>query len=66
MSPSQLCAGGEKGKGSCQGDSGGGLFMRKGEHRRDRDMESPWYLQGIVSYGQPVCGMGRPEYQMFT
>jgi secreted trypsin-like serine protease len=61
LSPNQLCAGGEKGKGSCQGDSGGGLFMRKGEHGADGDMESPWYLLGIISYGQPACGMGIPD-----
>ena len=61
LSQNQLCAGGERRKGSCQGDSGGGLFMRKGENGVDADIEDPWYLLGIVSYGQPACGMGIPD-----
>ena len=35
--------------------------MRKGENGADGDVESPWYLLGIVSYGQPACGMGIPD-----
>ena len=62
MGPNQLCAGGEKGKGSCQGDSGGGLFMRKGENGADGDMESPWYL-GLFLMDSLLVGWG---YQMFT
>lgn len=46
----QLCAGGEKGKDSCRGDSGGPLmqFSRKLQK---------WYAVGIVSYGPTMCGM---------
>ena len=45
----QVCAGGERGKSACKGDSGGGLFINK----EDR---GPWYLFGIVSYGGFPCG----------
>ena len=56
LTQNQLCAGGEEGKGTCGGDSGGGLFIRK----QDKE-ESPWHILGIVSYGQPSCGVGIPE-----
>ena len=56
---SQICAGGEKGKDSCNGDSGGGLFWRKGT-LEDADSAEPWYLIGIVSFGSRSCGIGRP------
>lgn len=39
----QICAGGEKGKDSCSGDSGGPL-MFFGEN-------NSWYAAGIVSFG---------------
>ncbi|KAM7364380.1 serine protease 7 [Cochliomyia hominivorax] len=45
---SQLCAGGEFAKDSCDGDSGGPL-MRKAFMQR-------WYLEGIVSFGNR-CGL---------
>ncbi|XP_067638576.1 serine protease 7 [Eurosta solidaginis] len=45
---SQLCAGGEFSKDSCDGDSGGPL-MRQNEQGR-------WYLEGIVSFGNR-CGL---------
>ncbi|XP_065357920.1 serine protease 7 [Calliphora vicina] len=45
---SQLCAGGEFAKDSCDGDSGGPL-MRKAYMKR-------WYLEGIVSFGNR-CGL---------
>lgn len=35
-----LCAGNKKGSGPCNGDSGGGLYLRQG---------SRWTLRGIVS-----------------
>ncbi|XP_037951152.1 serine protease 7 [Teleopsis dalmanni] len=44
----QLCAGGEFAKDSCDGDSGGPL-MRRGFKKR-------WYLEGIVSFGNR-CGL---------
>lgn len=49
---SQLCAGGEEGKDSCNGDSGGPLMgadLLNGL--------SPYtYLAGVVSFGPRVCG----------
>jgi len=53
VSDEQVCAGGEKGKDSCKGDSGGGLFIRNEEG-------DPWYLLGLVSYGSWACGSGVP------
>merc|ERR1712187_180968 len=52
LSPSlHLCAGGEVGKDSCNGDSGSGLMVR-------RNQLSPWQLVGVVSGGTSVCGGG--------
>lgn len=45
---SQLCAGGEFAKDSCDGDSGGPL-MRQAFKKR-------WYLEGVVSFGNR-CGL---------
>ncbi|XP_054725162.1 serine protease 7 [Anastrepha obliqua] len=45
---SQLCAGGEFSKDSCDGDSGGPL-MRQSDRNR-------WYLEGVVSFGNR-CGL---------
>merc|ERR1712113_1285260 len=50
----QVCAGGERGKSACKGDSGGGLFIN------DED-GGPWYLFGIVSYGGFDCEAEVPE-----
>lgn len=48
----QICAGGDKGKDSCRGDSGGPLMGAtngtKGQFT---------YLAGLVSYGPSPCGM---------
>jgi len=49
----QVCAGGELGKDSCNGDSGGPLMARK-------DDLSPWQIVGIVSFGTPQCARGAP------
>lgn len=48
----QICAGGEAGKDSCGGDSGGPLMMR----HSDAEGKNYWYAAGIVSYGPDLCG----------
>ena len=48
----QFCAG-ELGKDACRGDSGGGVFFQGSQ-------EAPWYVIGIVSFGDKNCGYGRP------
>uniref|UniRef100_A0A1I8P524 Peptidase S1 domain-containing protein n=1 Tax=Stomoxys calcitrans TaxID=35570 RepID=A0A1I8P524_STOCA len=47
---SQLCAGGETGKDSCTGDSGGSLARRH---------KTSWVIEGIVSFGRK-CGTEKP------
>jgi len=54
LTEDQLCAGGEERKGACEGDSGGGLFLRE-------ESEAPWFLLGVVSYGDSACGLGIPD-----
>ena len=49
----QMCAGGERGKDACKGDSGGPLLYKEND-------ETPWYLLGIVSLGSRICADGRP------
>ncbi|XP_045461321.1 CLIP domain-containing serine protease 2-like [Harmonia axyridis] len=49
----QICAGGEKGKDSCRGDSGGPLMTIS----TDKDGEVNWYAAGVVSFGPSPCGM---------
>merc|ERR1711971_800211 len=49
----QICAGGEKGKDSCNGDSGGPLIYREYP-------DEPWHQIGLVSFGTSVCGGGVP------
>lgn len=49
-----LCAGGELGKDSCSGDSGGPLLTRP------RGSKKSMYLKGIVSFGTSKCGQGFP------
>ncbi|XP_038206756.1 CLIP domain-containing serine protease 14D-like [Zerene cesonia] len=46
-----ICAGGEKGRDTCLGDSGGPLMREVRE-----DSSSNWYLFGITSFGQTKCG----------
>jgi secreted trypsin-like serine protease len=47
--PEHMCAGGEAGKDSCKGDSGGPLII-------EDETESTFYLVGIVSFGARGCG----------
>lgn len=49
---SQICAGGEDGKETCVGDSGGPLMMH--------DENKIWYAAGIVSYGMDCGSKGWP------
>lgn len=50
---SQICAGGEKGKDSCNGDSGGGLMLET----KLSSGKSRWIAVGLVSFGTPACGV---------
>merc|ERR1711915_396800 len=52
----QICAGGEEGKDSCKGDSGGLLYYSGGANTG----ENPWYLIGLVSFCARKCGNGQP------
>lgn len=49
----QICAGGEKGRDSCAGDSGGPLMSMSFDKYRDPH----WYAVGIVSMGPFPCGL---------
>ncbi|XP_011874753.1 PREDICTED: uncharacterized protein LOC105565840 [Vollenhovia emeryi] len=49
----QLCAGGQKGKDSCRGDSGGPLMAVE----RLTDGALRWTSVGVVSFGPSPCGM---------
>lgn len=51
---SQLCAGGEQGKDSCKGDSGGPLMVID---RKTKPDQPYWYAVGVVSFGPSPCGM---------
>lgn len=53
LKSSQMCAGGEKGKDSCRGDSGGPLMASYADERNDIN----WYIVGVVSFGPSPCGM---------
>ncbi|TDG45024.1 hypothetical protein AWZ03_008585 [Drosophila navojoa] len=55
LGPKQLCAGGEKAKDTCAGDSGGPLMFFDRQHSR-------WVAYGIVSYGFTQCGSGPGVY----
>ncbi|KAF2897998.1 hypothetical protein ILUMI_08177, partial [Ignelater luminosus] len=48
----QFCAGGEQGKDSCKGDSGGPLMA---EHNIETNVNL--YVVGIVSFGPTQCGL---------
>ncbi|KAL6425433.1 hypothetical protein ACFW04_009546 [Cataglyphis niger] len=49
----QICAGGQKGKDSCRGDSGGPLMSVE----RIADGTGRWAAVGVVSFGPSPCGM---------
>jgi len=48
----QVCAGGERGRDSCRGDSGGPLMTVNSDNG-----ETNWYAVGVVSFGPSPCGM---------
>lgn len=53
LGSSQICAGGQRGKDSCRGDSGGPLMSVE----RAADGTGKWTAVGIVSFGPSPCGM---------
>jgi len=53
LTEKQICAGGEKGKDSCVGDSGSGLMRSLPDRARTVDR---WDLIGVVSFGPRLCG----------
>lgn len=53
LGPNQLCAGGEQGKDSCRGDSGGPLMVSYGSEPNKNN----WFLIGVVSFGPSPCGL---------
>merc|ERR1712079_677431 len=52
----QICAGGEEGKDSCNGDSGGPLMVKEKEF----GFFSTVYQIGLVSSGTKYCSVGQP------
>ncbi|KAJ8668461.1 hypothetical protein QAD02_010124 [Eretmocerus hayati] len=56
LSSSQICAGGEKYKDSCTGDSGGTLIGHNEETIWERSFEYPRAVMGIVTLGSRLCG----------
>ena len=57
ISSNQLCAGGEQGKDSCHGDSGGPLMRT---YQDSKTLQSQWYQEGVVSWGVGCARAGYP------
>ncbi|XP_072929945.1 CLIP domain-containing serine protease HP8-like [Epargyreus clarus] len=55
LGPSQLCAGGQKNKDTCGGDSGGPLMKVF-----DTPEGPKTFLVGVVSFGTSICGIKKP------
>ena len=53
MSPSEICAGGEVGKDTCEGEGGAPLVCLD-EHK------DQYFLVGLVNYGLGACGSDVP------
>ena len=60
LDDTHFCAGGELGKDSCNGDSGGGLFSDLIEGQDKTGLDRKWEVVGIVSFGSRRCGNGKP------
>ena len=60
MDDTHLCAGGEDGKDSCNGDSGGGLFSDLIDGQDKTGLDRKWEVVGIVSFGPYRCGNEKP------
>ena len=52
----QICAGGEKNKDSCGGDSGSSLMKMVQKNISSNKFIISYVLIGMVSYGPPACG----------
>ena len=52
----QICAGGEKNKDSCNGDSGSPLMKAIKKNISSNRFIISYVLIGMVSYGPPLCG----------
>lgn len=50
----QFCAGGERGRDSCTGDSGGPVVK---VHVDQRAGSVNWLCMGVISFGPDPCGM---------
>ncbi|XP_055679536.1 serine protease easter-like [Lutzomyia longipalpis] len=48
-----ICAGGQKDKDSCKGDSGSALFAMA----NSTEHQPYWFCAGIVSFGPSICGL---------
>ena len=69
VGPSQLCAGSQRGKDTCKGDSGGRplqegrcshqVYSSRGRGTLLTAGDGAWHLLGLVSYGSRRCGDGR-------
>ena len=52
----QICAGGEKNKDSCGGDSGSPLMKMVQKNISSNEFIISYFLIGMVSYGPEACG----------